>query len=39
MYFLPVGLTHEDIDQFFSRVSTRLKQTGTESMTGRFSHR
>ena len=32
--FLPVGHTHEDVDQFFSRVSTHLSRTGAESIRG-----
>eukprot|EP00057_Strongylocentrotus_purpuratus_P025222 XP_011679696.1 PREDICTED: uncharacterized protein LOC105445628 [Strongylocentrotus purpuratus] len=30
--FLMVGHTHEDIDQFFSRVSTRLKKTNVPTL-------
>ncbi|XP_070553722.1 uncharacterized protein [Ptychodera flava] len=30
--FLPVGHTHEDIDQMFSRVSTALKKTNSFTM-------
>ena len=29
--FLPVGHTHEDIDQFFSRISKTLRKTGAHS--------
>lgn len=32
MSFLMVGHTHEDIDQFFSRVSTRLKKTNVPTL-------
>lgn len=32
--FLPVGHTHEDIDQVFSRVSDNLRQSGCESIPG-----
>ena len=34
MNFLPVGHTHEDVDQFFSKVSQRLKLKGAESFSG-----
>ncbi len=34
--FLPVGHTHEDIDQFFSRISTQLNQTGAETLPGKI---
>jgi hypothetical protein len=30
--FLPVGHTHEDIDQFFSRIATRLRQRDALSL-------
>ena len=32
--FLPVGHTHEDVDQFFSKVSTHLHRVGAETITG-----
>ena len=32
--FLPVGHTHEDIDQVFSRVTDNLRQSGCESIPG-----
>ena len=32
--FLPVGHTHEDIDQMFSRVAREIKKTGAESLPG-----
>ena len=35
MNFLPVGHTHEDVDQFFSRVATQLRKTGAECVEGR----
>ena len=35
--YLPVGHTHEDIDQFFSRISVWLRYTRSHSLT--FKHR
>ena len=32
--FLPVGHTHEDVDQLFSRISGHLKKQGAESLQG-----
>ena len=32
MSFLPVGHTHEDIEQFFSRISTFLKKQDVQSL-------
>lgn len=32
--FLPVGHTHEDIDQLFARISKGLERTGAESLAG-----
>lgn len=32
--FLPVGHTHEDIDQMFSRVAREIKKSGAESLPG-----
>ena len=32
--FLPVGHTHEDIDQMFSRISDSIRKTGCESIQG-----
>ena len=32
--FLPVGHTHEDVDQFFSKVSTSLMRVGAETVNG-----
>ena len=32
--FLPVGHTHEDIDQFFSKVSHKLKKSNVETFQG-----
>ena len=34
MNFLPVGHTHEDIDQSFSKISTHLSKVGTETLLG-----
>lgn len=34
--FLPVGHTHEDIDQFFSKVSTNLARVGAETINGQL---
>ena len=36
--FLPVGYTHEDVDQFFSKVSTYLNRVGAESLPGFTSY-
>ena len=36
--FLPVGHTHEDIDQVFSRVSDNLRQSGCESIPGIYTY-
>ena len=36
--FLPVGHTHEDIDQVFSRVSDNLRQSGCESIPGNCTY-
>ena len=33
--FLPVGHTHEDVDQFFSKVSTYLLRVGAETINGK----
>ena len=30
--FLPVGHTHEDVDQFFSKISPKIQQTGAETL-------
>lgn len=32
--FLPVGHTHEDVDQLFSKISAELKRGGAESIPG-----
>jgi len=32
--FLPVGHTHEDVDQFFSRIALQLRKNGAESIPG-----
>jgi len=32
--FLPVGHTHEDIDQVFSKVSDNIRKNGCESIPG-----
>ena len=34
MNFLPVGHTHEDIDQLFSKVSQAIRRSGCESLPG-----
>ena len=34
--FLPVGHTHEDVDQFFSRIASQLRKTGAESVPGQL---
>ena len=33
--FLLVGHTHEDVDQFFSRVGARLRRVGAETLLGK----
>ena len=33
--FLPVGHTHEDVDQMFSRISGHLRKQGAESIAGK----
>jgi len=33
--FLPVGHTHEDIDQLFSSVAREIRQAGCDSIPGR----
>ena len=32
--FLPVGHTHEDVDQFFSRIAWQLRKKGAGSIPG-----
>lgn len=32
--FLPVGHTHEDVDQLFSRIGERIRKGGCESLPG-----
>ena len=32
--FLPVGLTHADVDQLISKISMRLRHNGSESLQG-----
>jgi len=32
--FLPVGHTHEDVDQMFSKISDEIKRNGSESIPG-----
>ena len=32
--FLPVGHTHEDVDQFFSKISAHLSRVGAETING-----
>lgn len=32
--FLPVGHTHEDVDQLFSKISSEIKGIGSESLPG-----
>ena len=34
--FLPVHHTHEDVDQFFSRIAAQLRKTGAESVPGKL---
>ena len=34
MNFLPVGHTHEDIDQLFSKISETIRHNGCESLPG-----
>ena len=34
--FLPVGHTHEDIDQFFSRISPKVREIGAETLEGKI---
>ena len=34
MNFLPVGHTHEDIDQLFSKISVTIQRSGCESLPG-----
>ena len=36
MNFLPVGHTHEDIDQLFSKISDEITKTGCESIPGKY---
>ena len=36
--FLPVGHTHEDIDQLFSRVSRLLKHRNALTIPGTLTH-
>ena len=35
--FLPVGHTHEDVDQLFSKIDVELRRGGCESLPGRLS--
>ena len=37
--FLPVGHTHEDIDQLFSKISTEIRRAGSESLQGMIIYR
>ena len=32
--FVPVGHTHEDVDQLFSKITAHIRQNGAESMSG-----
>ena len=32
--FLPVGHTHEDVDQLFSKIAAELRRGGAESIPG-----
>ncbi len=32
--FLPVGHTHEDVDQLFSKIGDEIRHTGAESIPG-----
>lgn len=36
VHFLPVGHTHEDIDQMFSRIAVRLSKTNALFLDGKF---
>jgi len=36
--FLPVGHTHEDVDQFFSKVATQLRAECAEGMKCMFNY-
>ena len=33
--FLPVGHTHEDIDQPFSKIGAEIRHSGCESLPGK----
>ena len=35
--FLPVGHTHEDIDQLFSKISETIRHNGCESLPGVYN--
>ena len=35
--FLPVGHTHEDVDQLFSRIGAEIKKSGIESLPGKIN--
>ena len=35
MNFLPVGHTHEDVDQLFSRIGDKIRKSGCESLPGK----
>ena len=32
--FLPVGHTHEDVDQLFSKIGDEIRRCGSESISG-----
>ena len=38
MNFLPVGHTHEDVDQLFSKIGEKIRKSGSESIPGMHLH-